>query len=76
MSAESNKLKSLIWGIFHTYADEIGCDTCFEKLDRYAELTLAGQDVSIAMPLVHRHLQTCAGCCEEYEALLRALTLS
>lgn len=76
MITEPDKLKNLIWGILHTYADEIGCDTCFEKLDRYAELTLAGRDAGAAMPLVDRHLQICAACREEYEALLRALKLS
>lgn len=76
MRSGPDELKNLVWGILHTYADEIGCDTCFEKLDRYAELTLAGKDAAAAMPLVSRHLQTCGGCREEFEALLRALRLS
>lgn len=76
MSAESDKLKNLIWGILNTYPDEIDCDTCFEKMDRFAELTLAGKDASTVMPCVAHHLQLCAGCREEYEALLRALKLS
>jgi heterodisulfide reductase subunit B len=76
MSVEPEKLKNLVWGILQTDADEIGCDTVFEKLDQFAELTLAGRDAAAAMPLVFRHLQNCAGCREEYEALLVALRLS
>jgi hypothetical protein len=73
---ESRRLANLFLSILHTYAEEIGCDTCFEHLDRYVELTLAGKDLARVMPLVHRHLNTCAACREEYEALLAALKLS
>ena len=73
---ESRRLTNLFLSILHTYAEEIGCDTCFEHLDRYVEMTLAGQDAGQVMPLVRRHLTTCAACREEYEAILSALKLS
>lgn len=56
-----------------TRPDEIGCDECFDKLDRYAELTLAGRDAAEAIPLVADHLEKCGDCREEFEALLTAL---
>jgi hypothetical protein len=51
---------------------EIGCDACFEQLDRYVELELAGADVDAALPGLRAHLQGCPACREEHESL-RAL---
>ena len=75
MSIESEKLKSLMRSIFMTHRDEIGCDTCFDQMDLFAELTLTGKDVATAVPQVYRHLQMCKACREEFEALLSALKL-
>ena len=35
---------------------EIGCDACFEELDRYVELELAGLDAAAAIPGLRTHL--------------------
>jgi anti-sigma factor RsiW len=51
---------------------EIGCDECFEQLDRYVDLELAGQDADAAVPGLRAHLEGCPACREEY-ASLRAL---
>ena len=51
---------------------EVGCDTCFEQLDRYVELELAGADVDTALPGLRAHLDGCPACREEHESL-RAL---
>ena len=51
---------------------EIGCDACFDELDRYVELELAGQDADAAVPGLGAHLEGCPACREEYESL-RAL---
>ncbi|MGC9349007.1 MAG: hypothetical protein ACP5JG_12760 [Anaerolineae bacterium] len=75
-SPRSKRWANLFLSILHTYVEEIGCDTCFEHIDRYVELILAGEDAARVMPLVHRHLTACAACREEYEALLSALKLS
>lgn len=56
-----------------TRPDEIGCDECFEQLDRFAELRLAGKGAGEAMPLVQDHLDRCRDCREEFEMLLEAL---
>ena len=52
---------------------EIGCDECFEELDRFIAMQLAGLDTAEAMPLVQEHLHLCGECREEFEALLTAL---
>jgi len=51
---------------------EVGCDACFDQLDRYVELELAGQDADAAVPGLGAHLSGCPACREEYESL-RAL---
>lgn len=66
-------LRSLLQAVRMTRPDEIGCDECFEKLDRFAELTLAGRDAAEAFPLVADHLAKCGSCREEFEALLEAI---
>ena len=50
-----------------------GCDECFEKLDVFVDLTLAGKTAAEALPLVHDHLERCSNCREEFHALLAAL---
>jgi hypothetical protein len=51
---------------------EIGCDECFDELDRYVELELAGKDADAAIPGLRAHLAGCPACREEHESL-RAL---
>ena len=51
---------------------DIGCDACFDHLDRYVELELAGEDVDAAIPGFRVHLDGCPACREEHESL-RAL---
>lgn len=70
---ETHMLKRLVRGIATTHPDEIGCDECFEQLDRFVEATLDGKQVDEAMPLVQDHLDRCGNCHEEFEALLDAL---
>lgn len=73
MKLDLNTLKRMVQGIMATRPDEIGCDECFEQLDRFVEMTLAGKNAAEAMPLVQRHLEHCGDCREEFEALLDAL---
>lgn len=53
-------------------APEVGCETCFDELDRYVDLELAGTDADAAVPGLRAHLEGCPACHEEYESL-RAL---
>jgi hypothetical protein len=48
---------------------EVGCDVCFDELDRYVELEVAGEDADAAIPGLRAHLQGCAACREEHESL-------
>jgi anti-sigma factor RsiW len=51
---------------------EVDCDTCFDQLDRYVELEVAGADADAAIPGLRAHLAGCPACAEEHESL-RAL---
>jgi hypothetical protein len=48
---------------------EILCDECFEELDRYVELELAGDGADDGVPGMLAHLEGCPACQEEYESL-------
>ncbi len=66
-------LKSMVRGIANTQEEELTCDECFQEVDTFAEMVLAGKNAAEAMPLVEHHLQTCRSCRAEFEALLDAL---
>ena len=51
---------------------DVGCDVCFDELDRYVELELAGADAEAAVPGMRAHLEGCPACAEEHSSL-RAL---
>ena len=48
---------------------ELGCDDCFQELDRYVELELAGGKTDTAFPGFRAHLDGCPACREEHESL-------
>jgi hypothetical protein len=55
--------------------DQVSCDQCFELLDQYVELELAGRDADALLPGVQTHLDGCPACREDYESL-RALIVA
>jgi len=66
-------LRQLVRMVAGTQKQEVGCEECFEQLDRFAEMSLAGKDAAAALPLIEDHLNRCDDCREEFEALLAAL---
>ena len=48
---------------------ELTCEQCFEELDRYVELEVAGQDADQAVPGMRAHLTGCPACHEDHESL-------
>jgi hypothetical protein len=48
---------------------ELGCDECFEQLDRYVELEKAGADADRVIAGMRAHLEGCPACREEHESL-------
>jgi hypothetical protein len=49
---------------------EVSCETCFEEIDRYVELEVAGADADAAVPGMAAHLGGCPACREEHDTLL------
>ena len=68
-----NTIKKLAIAIQKTRDDEIGCEECYEALDRFVEMLRAGKKAQQVMPLVQAHLEMCRDCREEFELLLEVL---
>ena len=69
-------LKNLVRQVERTRDVEYACEEVHRLLDQFAEAVMRGEDASRLMPLVEQHLEMCPDCREEYEALIRILTLS
>jgi hypothetical protein len=52
---------------------ELTCEQCFEQLDRYVELELAGRDADAAVVGMRAHLDGCPACREDRESLAALL---
>ena len=52
---------------------ELTCEECFEQLDRFVELELAGRDADAAVPGMRAHLTGCPACREDHDSLLELL---
>jgi hypothetical protein len=48
---------------------ELTCEACFEHLDAYTELALAGAHADRRIPGMRTHLDGCPACAEDYESL-------
>ena len=48
---------------------ELSCEECFEHLDRYVELELAGSNADEAIPGMRAHLEGCPACHEDHASL-------
>jgi hypothetical protein len=49
---------------------ELTCEQCFEQLDRYVELELAGTEADQQVPGMRAHLEGCPACSEDHQSLL------
>jgi len=75
--AQSNNpnMQMLLRSVSMTEEDEISCDDVFNLLDQFAEMIKRGEDASQLMPLVHKHLNMCPDCREEYESLAQMMDI-
>jgi hypothetical protein len=48
---------------------ELTCEECFEHLDRYVELELAGEAADEAVPGMRAHLEGCPACHDDHQSL-------
>jgi anti-sigma factor RsiW len=68
----ADRRRELIAALLGPGEPEITCEECFEELDRYVDLELAGADAGLAVPGMRAHLTGCPACREDHESL-RAL---
>jgi anti-sigma factor RsiW len=54
---------------------EVSCEDCFELLDEYVELELAGEDADGRLAGMAEHLQGCPACHEDHESLRELVAL-
>ena len=62
-------LKQVLGRLLGPAGPEVGCDVCFDELDRFVELEVAGQDADAAVPGLRAHLEGCPACREEHDSL-------
>jgi anti-sigma factor RsiW len=66
---EGTNLNEVLGRLLGPAEPEIGCDACFEELDRYVELELSGEDADAVLPGFRAHLAGCPACREEHASL-------
>jgi hypothetical protein len=50
-------------------APELTCEECFDQLDRYVELAVAGEAADEQVPGMRAHLEGCPACAEDFRSL-------
>ena len=61
--------RSLFARLLGPSGPEVSCEQCFELLDQYVDLELAGEDADARLPGMREHLQGCPACHEDHESL-------
>ena len=62
--------RSLIAALLGPGEPELTCEDCFEQLDRYVDLQLAGVNADDGVPGMAAHLAGCPACLEDHASLL------
>ena len=73
MTISHDQTKSLLSFIASAKPDELDCDSCFEQMAEFVETELAGVEIPEALKKIERHLNQCACCNDEHNALLEVL---
>jgi hypothetical protein len=70
---DSRRPTELLAGLLGPRGPELTCEQCFEQLDRYVEIDLAGGDADGAVPGMRAHLEGCPACREDRDSLAALL---
>ncbi len=68
MSAEPERSERMA-RLLGPVGPEVTCEECFDLLDEYVELELAGADADDRLPGMREHLRGCPACREDHESL-------
>ena len=63
------KRDEMIGRVLGPGAPELTCEQCFEELDRYVELVLAGEAADERIPGMRAHLEGCPACAGDFHSL-------
>jgi antitoxin component HigA of HigAB toxin-antitoxin module len=74
MGLSTEQIANLLAMISNVEPDELDCDSCLTQVAEFAELHLASRDIPEAMRAVQVHLEQCACCQDELNALLKGLS--
>jgi hypothetical protein len=69
MNADENEDRVSIERLLGPTGHHASCERCFELIDQYVELELAGVDVDACFPGLRRHLDGCRACWEDHKSL-------
>ena len=69
MTDETPARDDLVGRLLGPAEPELGCEECFEQLDRFVELESADRGADEAIPGMRAHLEGCPACREDYESL-------
>ena len=73
MSADKRDADRLLGGLVGPVGPELSCDACFEQLDAYVDLHLAGEEADRRLPGMRAHLEGCPACDEDHKSLVAFL---
>ena len=63
------RTRELIAALLGPAGRELTCEACFDELDRYVDVALAGGDADLAVPGMRAHLAGCPACRDDFDAL-------
>ncbi|HEX5989122.1 MAG TPA: hypothetical protein VFY75_02765 [Solirubrobacterales bacterium] len=63
------KRDELLGRVLGPDAPELTCEQCFDELDRYVELVVAGEPADARIPGMRAHLEGCPACAEDFRSL-------
>jgi hypothetical protein len=69
MLMDHHRFTNWLKNIYKTRENEISCTECFDRVPRFIDLELAGEDAAGSMPELRHHLEQCRACRDEYETL-------
>lgn len=62
-------IRALIARLLGPDGPEVSCEECFELLDEYVDLEVAGRDADARLPGMRAHLEGCPACREDHASL-------
>lgn len=73
MSLSKEQINTLLGMVSSVESDELDCEGCFAQIAEFADLHISNQKIPEAMRVIETHLQQCACCQDEFNALLKGL---